>query len=216
MGAQIIHIADVVDLEFAIGKADKSCIEQIRSYIQKETKTSFSEQAAEMFLAMLSPEMFEILSDSNIEKLVLDFSPVYIEAERGIAELFARIIDYKSPFTQVHSTGVALKAERMAKLYGYDELHTEKMYMAGALHDIGKLFVDVEVLEKPGRLDEEEYKHIQSHAYETYRLLSKIDGFEEIRDWAAYHHEKLNGKGYLVLCMNWQKKVIWTEQSLRK
>ena len=68
--------------------------------------------------------------------------------------------------------------------------------MAGALHDIGKLFVDIEVLEKPGRLDEEEYKHIQSHAYETYRLLSKIEGFEDIRDWASYHHEKLNGKGY--------------------
>ena len=119
-----------------------------------------------------------------------------ITAHKGIAELFARIIDYKSPFTKDHSIGIAQKAEIMAGHYDLTPAKTEKLYMAGALHDIGKLLVDIEVLEKPGKLDENEYRHIQSHAYETYRLLSKIDGFEEIRDWASYHHEKLNGKGY--------------------
>ena len=84
----------------------------------------------------------------------------------------------------------------MAKHYAYDTEKTEKLYLAGALHDIGKLLVKIEVLEKPGRLEETEYRHIQSHAYETYRLLSKINGLEEVRDWASYHHEKLNGKGY--------------------
>ncbi len=196
LGAQLIHIADIVDLEFALGKADKSCEKQIRSYVKEEEGKSFSKKAVELFLAILSEEIFETLSDNCINELELDFSPIFIEADRGIAKLFARIIDYKSPFTKEHSIGVAKKAERMAKVYGYDTLKTEQFYMAGALHDIGKLLVDIEVLEKSGRLDEKEYKHIQSHAYETYRLLGKIDGFEEIRNWAAYHHEKLNGKGY--------------------
>ena len=203
LGAEIIHIADIVDLEFAIGKMHRNTnknpvevIHEIECFVQKQTGRSFSKQAAKMFLDMLKPELFEVLSDDNIEKLELDIPAVYIEADRGIAELFARIIDYKSPFTQAHSTGLAQKTEQMAKAYGFDDIKAEKMYMAGALHDIGKLFVDIEVLEKPGRLEEEEYKHIQSHAYETYRLLSKIEGFEEIRDWASYHHEKLNGKGY--------------------
>ena len=203
LGAEIIHVADIVDLEFALGKVYRNTnksleevIQEMECFIERETGKSFSRQAAKMFLDMLRSELFEILSDDNIETLELDFSAVYIEADRGIAELFARIIDYKSPFTQAHSTGLAKKAEQMAKSYGFDEIKTEKFYMSGALHDIGKLFVDIEVLEKPGRLDEEEYKHIQSHAYETYRLLSKIEGFEEIRDWASYHHEKLNGKGY--------------------
>ena len=84
----------------------------------------------------------------------------------------------------------------MAKHYGYSEDKAQMLYMAAALHDIGKLFVHNDVLEKPGRLDEKEYQYIQSHAYETYRLLSKIDGFSDVCDWAAYHHEKLNGKGY--------------------
>lgn len=196
LGAQLVHIADIIDLEFALGKAEKESEEQIRAYVERERGKEFSEQAVQLFLAVLSPEVFSTLGDDTIQELILDFASVSIETDRGIAELFARIIDYKSPFTKEHSIGVAKKAEHMAKCYGYEALRTEKMYMAGALHDIGKLLVDVEVLEKPGRLDEAEYKHIQSHAYETYRLLSQIDGFEEIRDWAAYHHEKLNGKGY--------------------
>ncbi|MBR4026241.1 MAG: HD domain-containing protein [Lachnospiraceae bacterium] len=196
LGAQLIHIADIVDLEFALGKAKKGDEKEISLYIQSEKGRMFSEQAVELFSEVLSVQIFEILSDTCIQTLQLDFTTVWIEADRGIAELFARIIDYKSPFTKNHSIGVAQKAEYLAKCYGYDELHTEKLYMAGALHDIGKLLVDVEVLEKAGRLNEEEYQHIQNHAYETYRLLSKISGFEEIRDWASYHHEKLNGKGY--------------------
>ena len=196
LGAQLVHIADEVDLQFAIGQSDLSALDRIRSYVREAEGRLFSKQVVEMFLEILTPELFEVLSDEKIENLILDYVPISMEANRGLAELFARIIDYKSPFTKVHSIGVAEKAEHLANCLGYEKEHADKVYMAGALHDIGKLLVDIEVLEKPGRLDEAEYKHIQSHAYETYRLLSKIEGFEEIRDWASYHHEKMNGKGY--------------------
>jgi len=196
LGAQFIHIADEVDLQFALGQADVAVLNKVCAYVKNEVGYSFSPNAAESFAYIMNEDTLEILSDENIESLTLDYSPIAMEANRGLAELFARIIDYKSPFTKVHSIGVAEKAEYLAKSLGYEESHVEKMYIAGALHDIGKLLVDVEVLEKPGRLEEEEYRHIQSHAYESYRLLSKIDGFNEIRDWASYHHEKLNGKGY--------------------
>ena len=214
LGAELVHIADELDLKFSFGKVyenakngnsnteDNHLVEleekrkEIRSYIKQEEGKKFSSQATELFLSILTSEIFAKLSDKNIDSLTLDAMSIPMNATRGIAELFARIIDYKSPFTRTHSTGVAQKAEQMAKRYGYDDKRTEKLYIAGALHDIGKLFVDIEVLEKRGRLDEQEYKHIQSHAYETYRLLSKIEGMEEIREWAAYHHEKLNGKGY--------------------
>lgn len=196
LGAQMIHIADEVDLQFALGQMKYEQVDQVRRYVSEKTGELFSKQVAELFLKILTEETLEQCSDANVEKLVLDVMQIPMEANRGMAELFAQIIDYKSPFTKEHSLGVARKAECMARCYGYDETHTEWMYIAGALHDIGKLLVDTEVLEKPGRLNDAEYRHIQSHAYETYRLLSKIDGFEEIRDWAAFHHEKLNGKGY--------------------
>ena len=196
LGAQLVHIADEIDLEFALGTANKEIESNIRLYVEKERGKSFSTKSADLFLTILSPDIFSILSDEHIHELSLDMLPVWIEADREIAKLFARIIDYKSPFTKEHSIGVANKAEQMARYYKYDDNSIEKLYMAGALHDIGKLFVDVEVLEKAGRLDKKEYEHIQSHAYQTYRLLSKINGLEEMRDWASYHHEKLNGMGY--------------------
>ena len=70
------------------------------------------------------------------------------------------------------------------------------MYLAGALHDIGKMAVDNEILEKPDKLTDDEFSKMKNHAGYTYLILSEVNDFEEIRDWAAFHHEKLNGKGY--------------------
>ena len=115
---------------------------------------------------------------------------------KNIADFFANIVDYKSPFTSRHSIGVAEKAAQYAKYIGYDVLDIEKMYLAGALHDIGKMAVGNEILEKPDKLTDEEFDKMKNHVGYTYLILSQVDGFEDIRDWAALHHEKLNGKGY--------------------
>ena len=109
---------------------------------------------------------------------------------------FARIVDYKSPFTSTHSIGVAEDAEKLSRHMGFDEETVQKMYLAGALHDIGKVAIGNEILEKPGKLTDEEFKTMKHHAAYTYYILSDIDDFEEIRDWAAFHHERLDGTGY--------------------
>ena len=79
---------------------------------------------------------------------------------------------------------------------GFDEETAQKMYLAGALHDIGKVAVGNEILEKPGRLTDEEFTTMKDHASYTYYILSEIDDFEELRDWASFHHERLDGTGY--------------------
>ena len=79
---------------------------------------------------------------------------------------------------------------------GLEQKTSEKMYLAGALHDIGKVAVGNEILEKPGRLTDEEFTIMKHHAAYTYYILSEIDDFEELRDWAAFHHERLDGTGY--------------------
>ena len=196
LGAQLIHIADEIDLMFSLGNCDSNDLENIAAYVKEQEGTLFSKEASELFTSCLSQDIFDSLSNENVEVLLLDTKEKEIGAEKGIADLFARIIDYKSPFTKDHSVGIAAKAAQMANYLEYNEDQIDMFYLAGALHDIGKLFVNKDILEKPGRLNDEEYSHIQSHAYETYRLLSKIKGFEEIRDLASFHHEKLNGKGY--------------------
>lgn len=219
LGAQLIHIADEVDLKFALGKEYEEQVskanseshlyaklENIQKYVKEQQGTLFGTTASEAFLRILSIEQLVLTQQNTLEQLKKHLLPMQISfTEHGesdsesllcLAELFARIIDYKSPFTKCHSIGIAEKAKQMADALGWDEATGAKLYFAGALHDIGKLFVDNAVLEKPGRLDADEYQHIQTHADWTWKLLSKIQGLEEVQRWAAYHHEKLNGKGY--------------------
>lgn len=194
LGAQLIHIADQLDRCHPVGSTD---CEKLCAFVERGRGTLFAEDIADLALSVLSEELLISLSDANIEEMTPAVADVACETDlRDLAKLFARIIDYKSSFTKDHSLGVAEKAERMARHYGWDAATAEKIYCAGALHDIGKLMVDKNVLEKAGKLDAAEYQHIQSHAAETFRLLSKLESLGQITPWASHHHEKLNGKGY--------------------
>lgn len=115
----------------------------------------------------------------------------------------SKVIDFRSPFTAMHSAGVAATAYKIAELSGMSEDECKMMRIAGYLHDVGKLKIPDEILEKPGKLSDEEYNIMKEHAYYTWVLLKDITGFELIAEWAAHHHEKLNGRGYpFHLCHN--------------
>lgn len=113
-----------------------------------------------------------------------------------IAEIFANIIDHTSSFTGTHSRNVAMVSSFLSKVRGYSEEESKAMRIAGLLHDLGKLAVPNEILEKPGQLTSQEFSLIKQHTYYTYRILEQIDGFGTIAEWAAYHHETLDGSGY--------------------
>jgi HD-GYP domain-containing protein (c-di-GMP phosphodiesterase class II) len=70
------------------------------------------------------------------------------------------------------------------------------MRIAGFLHDLGKLAVPVEILDKPSGLVRNEYNVIRHHAFYTYRILDALPPLAVINKWAALHHERLDGKGY--------------------
>lgn len=113
-----------------------------------------------------------------------------------ISLLFSRVIDLKSVFTSRHSRLVAASSGMLARIAGFSGEDIEKMVVAGLLHDIGKLSIPEEILEKPGKLSSAEYRIIMRHSYYTYRILQGISGFEEVNQWASLHHEKLDGSGY--------------------
>jgi HD-GYP domain-containing protein (c-di-GMP phosphodiesterase class II) len=85
-------------------------------------------------------------------------------------------------------------------LLGLDEAQRDDLFHAGLLHDLGKLRVPDEVLDKPGPLNDEERAQVQRHSFETYEMLRRIPGLEQIASWAAYHHEAPNGHGYPFRC----------------
>ena len=201
--AQILHLADIADatLHLDLERMTAEEYDGLCRWIKDRTGTLFSEEVTELFFkAVTCEKLLEMrekgLSDAlhhELPKKVLDYSDGEI---RNIAEFFSKIVDYKSEFTQRHSTGVAQKAEIMAKFYGFDPEKAIRFYFAGALHDIGKLAVSNDILEKPDKLTADEFTEMKNHASATYYILSQVKEIPDILEWAANHHEKLNGKGY--------------------
>ncbi len=113
-----------------------------------------------------------------------------------VARAFAEIIDAKSPFTYRHSEGVARVAVAMAGRAGLGPEGTRDLMRASLLHDIGKLGISNRILDKPGRLTDEEYEEIKRHPRLAYEILSRVGPFRPIAETAANHHEKLDGSGY--------------------
>jgi HD-GYP domain-containing protein (c-di-GMP phosphodiesterase class II) len=89
---------------------------------------------------------------------------------------------------------------RLARLLGELDCQEaeicDKMEIAGLVHDLGKLQVPDEILDKPGPLSREEKLVMNRHSFETYQILRRIPGLEDVAAWAAYHHETLDGAGY--------------------
>ncbi|ATW04415.1 HD domain-containing protein [Sphingorhabdus sp. YGSMI21] len=113
-----------------------------------------------------------------------------------ISAAFGQVIDAKSPFTAGHSKRVGLIADRIAEKLGLDDHRRRVLRRAATLHDVGKLGVSSAILEKPGKLDAEEWQAMQDHAEHTTNILSQIGVMSEMAMIAGSHHERLDGKGY--------------------
>lgn len=199
--SQILHLADMMDIRNHLPSMSREEFEEFRGWAREQSGKLFSGQMVDLFRSAVRYEDIagmkgrQILAElrRKLRSTVEDYSD---EEVRHIADMFAKIVDYKSMFTEVHSRGVAEKAEIMARYYGFDDEKTTRYYFAGAMHDIGKLAISNDILEKTGRLTDTEFSEMKNHAAATYYILSQIKEIPDIVKWASNHHEKLNGKGY--------------------
>ena len=199
--AQIIHIADMMDVLFELKNLTEAEFDEGIKKIKKLEGKLFSSKMVESLINSFTYSELKILQDvgvipylkENLESHIYDYSDDEI---RNICLFFANIIDYKSSITKNHSLGVAEKCYTMAKFYGFDDDKAIRFYFAGAFHDIGKLIINNDILEKPGKLTSAEFEFIKNHSKATEVILSQIDGIEDITRWASRHHEKLDGTGY--------------------
>jgi HD-GYP domain-containing protein (c-di-GMP phosphodiesterase class II) len=202
LASRIIHISDRVDVLIDEGKYILHQSEAILDQIKGLAGVVFDPHLVEVLQKLAQKESFWLdLTSGQYEKILASRvgdhnKTINLEELLGIGEVFARIIDGKSRFTHRHSRLVSAVAGHMAMLVGYSNAKCQAIQVAGLLHDLGKLAVPEKILEKPGRLTDEEYKVIKAHTYHTYRILDMVRGFEEINEWASYHHECLHGKGY--------------------
>ena len=115
---------------------------------------------------------------------------------REITEAFAKVVDMKDKYTNGHSTRVAQYTTLLATELGYDEETVERYNRIALLHDIGKIGVPPEVLNKPGKLTDEEFEVIKSHTTQGYEALKEISIMPELAVGAQSHHERPDGRGY--------------------
>ena len=115
---------------------------------------------------------------------------------RELTEAFAKVIDMKDSYTNGHSSRVAKYTTMLARELGYDEETVEKYYRIALLHDIGKIGVPPEVLNKPGKLTDAEFETIKSHTSRGYEALKGISIMPELAIGAQSHHERPDGRGY--------------------
>ena len=198
---QILHLADELDIHYKLSSLTESEFNRISEWVQSQAGKMFSEEAVQLFQDAVTYDKILYLKNkgafSSLKRELRTVTSDYSDEEiHSFARMFASIIDYKSEFTQTHSLGVADKAEQMANYYGFDREKATRFYLAGALHDIGKLLVSNDILEKPGKLTDDEFSVMRDHASATRYVLRLVKGIPDVVRWASNHHEKLNGKGY--------------------
>ncbi len=109
---------------------------------------------------------------------------------------FVEAIEVRDPYTKQHSAMVSNYAMSIAKAYGCSQEEIDKLYVAGNLHDIGKIGIPDNILLKPGRLTEEEYEVIKKHPLTGSNIIGHLGMWTDEQGIIRHHHERYDGKGY--------------------
>ncbi|MCR5200595.1 MAG: response regulator [Saccharofermentans sp.] len=151
------------------------------------------------------PEVL-LLRVNNLIELVTLQKQLYFEVEQKTREnkdLFLQVvsalvaaIDTKDVYTKGHSSRVAQYSKMIAKRLGYTEARQDEIYMIGILHDVGKIGIQITVLNKKGALTDEEYEIIKKHSVMGDSILQKIENNPKFALGAKHHHERYDGTGY--------------------
>lgn len=191
--AQLLHVADRVCVWHDTVKCTKA---ELKKHLEQKIGSEFSPEAVEIFWK--ADRMFDLWNKLDLESDIVDYLDKIVVTHQEV-EMYIRIlidaIDFRSRTTVLHTRGVMEIAKRMAQLAGFSAELQDKVYFGALLHDIGKIGTPISILEKPGKLTQNEWVVMRSHITLGEQILHGcVD--EEIEQIAMRHHEKLNGKGY--------------------
>ncbi len=202
LSSHVIHLADRVAVLIDESAPILEQRESICDMINRHRGTLFHPDIVDSFNALaeleyfwfdtVSPNITGILSGESTAG-ALQLTP---EEFKGLIRLFYRVIDFRSSFTATHTSGVHACAEALARLSSLSPEECERIAMAACLHDLGKLSVPKEILEKRGPLTHHELTIMRGHPYYGYRILERFPSMRDINVFASFHHERLDGTGY--------------------
>lgn len=208
--AALVFLADRVDIMRARYMDDNhpnSVIlygERIAENVMEYSGKLFNPEHAEAMAELVLKDGFWFtMEQAFIEDIGSSFGqdqsydmPLMIEEVINLAKFMSRIVDAKSPFTYQHSENVAKVATELAADFELDTWDQQQIQVAALLHDMGKLKVPDSTLHKPDHLDDHEYSTIKRHVVDTKLALRNCFIDSPIPDWAANHHERIDGSGY--------------------
>jgi HD-GYP domain-containing protein (c-di-GMP phosphodiesterase class II) len=202
LGSQIIHLADRTDVLINKNQEILGQVPSIMRRIEGQSGKMFCPELIKVLKTLAEKEYFwlDIVNPQIIGAISAKLKPDVIQLDSSglldLAKTFCHIIDFRSPFTATHSAGVSASVQALAGLMNFTGEEARYLKIAGYLHDLGKLAIPEEILEKPAKLTETEFNIIKAHAYYGYRTLETVRGFEKINTWSTLHHERLDGNGY--------------------
>ncbi len=190
----LLNLADTVDILLRRNKVYGHVLQIVKG-MPKDTFVPEDVQALEQIFAQ---EDFIQYFRRGFPKPAIPFVPRILNTPEIVefSSIFSYVIDSRSPSTATHTVGVAEQSRTLYALTGATQDAIDDLYVAGLLHDIGKMGVPVELIEKNGRLSADEYTIVQQHASISRQILMPIPGLEKVGFWGASHHERLDGKGY--------------------
>ena len=199
--ARVLHLADRIDVLIQPNQNILLQRESITRHILQSDY--FDPQLIGIFEQLALKESFWLdistLSHADLYKESTDlFGKVSLDLDDliAVAVVFASIVDEVSRFTYKHSFNVANVASALAQFTGHSDEEVKVFYLAGLLHDLGKLSVPSTILNKQSKLTDDEFLIMKQHPYYSQRILSMVDGLEELANWIGHHHEVDDGFGY--------------------
>lgn len=198
INARIALLAQVIDVHNAASGRATAVAE-----VQARRGSWFDPALVDAFVALSHGAAFwEMLNSPGLEPAVYALEPggheVRVDEDYldDITEAFGQVVDAKSPFTAGHSARVGLYTALLGESMNVPEARRRWLKRGALLHDVGKLGVSNCILDKPGKLDDAEWRAVRRHASYTEAILSRVRIFDELAVVSAAHHERLDGKGY--------------------
>ncbi|RYY74366.1 MAG: HD-GYP domain-containing protein [Gammaproteobacteria bacterium] len=178
-------------------------LEAALAEVLSRSGTWFDPALVEAFVSVAgNADFWKTLDSADIDKTILALEPGEFEKALDedffddVAEAFGQVVDAKSPYTSGHSARVGLYTSLLAEDLGISQARQRWLKRGALLHDVGKLGVSNTILDKPGKLTDQEYEAVKLHAVYTGKILERVHAFKELAQVSSAHHERLDGKGY--------------------
>jgi HD-GYP domain-containing protein (c-di-GMP phosphodiesterase class II)/ABC-type amino acid transport substrate-binding protein len=156
--------------------------------IKKDSKKLFTEESKRIMIALKNIAESHLLNESYYE-----INEVF---QKEIVFSMIEMLEIHDIYTKGHSENVANYSRDLAKYIGLSDKKVNEIYWAGLVHDTGKVLIDKSIINKKGKLTNEEYEIIKKHPEFGYKALNESEATKDMAKYVLYHHERIDGKGY--------------------